>query len=793
MRVASNDCEDANMKLKIDNYDGLGPQDYTPWLERSKAPQVRRKLNKPSELHFALAAATSTLVVPAEAARITLSTDSGGVIFTGYMVGAPAFEYLGWGQQGPAYRYQCVARSDEFLLDRKRLPARAAMVARNAGNTLKQLATDLLPAQFDVTGVQNLDVVPGFTVQPEKPWSYHAGLLATLARGAYRASNGAIALAALGATTHSLDEAWANFSPQNLLLQAVPAHLNDATVVGLLEPQAYVKDYFVGDGVTLRFYMSQKPFDRTQSTTLTEEYLGSVLDATRWTTVDPAHAVSVSGGSLQVNGGTGSDGGTLVEFAELVELGGSAVLQHGTFTFSAASTGVLGGLYAGAVNVAGCLAGFRITAAGAQSQIQALINGALTGVVTTTVGGHQYALSTRLYATEAYRRRQRFHSSVRGAGNPRGGDLLNADVRVVVLLQDIDPANAATLVAPATVLYDGLIALAPENCTYALVNAATMHCAAAFTRILRKTDAEVRSALPAQGFRTRLEGALLDGAECHITLLPELAFFAAYPPAANEQIVVHYRGGGQSAARVQNAADIAALAKGSDDGIRGALLHVLEPPPRTQADCENAALALMDDGVLKAWKGTYKTWSDFLSPTNADIFPGDAVSVNAPSRNAVFTAMVREVVVDVADPLNDRSEYTIHFATDAAEVQQPLAFALNHGKAPLLPNLITQTTTGVGSNYLADLTEAQITIVASTTVTMDAGVAPPSGGGIEVRRSDVGWGAGNDLNLIGRFNAQVFSAPRLSRVQDYFLRQYDGSSPPKYSRYSAALHLDWPL
>ena len=36
----------------------------------------------------------------------------------------------------------------------------------------------------------------------------------------------------------------------------------------------------------------------------------------------------------------------------------------------------------------------------------------------------------------------------------------------------------------------------------------------------------------------------------------------------------------------------------------------------------------------------------------------------------------------------------------------------------------------------------------------------------------------------------VANAPE---TQDYFLRLYDGSSPPKYSRYSAALHVDYPL
>jgi len=63
----------------------------------------------------------------------------------------------------------------------------------------------------------------------------------------------------------------------------------------------------------------------------------------------------------------------------------------------------------------------------------------------------------------------------------------------------------------------------------------------------------------------------------------------------------------------------------------------------------------------------------------------------------------------------------------------------------------------------------------------------------EVRAHDFGWGVANDRNLLGRFTAQTFSLPRLARTQNYFLRLYDSSSPPRYSRYSAALHVDYPL
>jgi hypothetical protein len=55
----------------------------------------------------------------------------------------------------------------------------------------------------------------------------------------------------------------------------------------------------------------------------------------------------------------------------------------------------------------------------------------------------------------------------------------------------------------------------------------------------------------------------------------------------------------------------------------------------------------------------------------------------------------------------------------------------------------------------------------------------------EIRWSDFGWGPYNDQNLAGRFITRTFTLPRLAKVQDYFLRQFDGSTPPKYSRFSA--------
>jgi len=545
------------------------------------------------------------------------------------------------------------------------------------------------------------------------------------------------------------------------------------------------------DGLSLKFYLSQKPFAQSKAALINEQYLGTSLDPTTWVVNDPSHAVSVVAQTLQIAGGTGVDGQTTVAFIEQIELGGALELQHGDVSFTAASHGILGGLYSGVVAAAGCLTGFQITPAGANSTIQALVNGALTGPVMTTTPGHRYFFTTYLYSMEVYRSGETYHSLIHPAGSGWGGAVVPADVRLVLEVQDIDPNNPASLVAAATVLYDGVVTNAPGFCSYALANAVSMQCSIAYTYVSHISLALVRSALPSASYVTQLVGPLAEGAACEITS-SSLDFYPAYVPALNELIVASYRGHGRAVAQVQNGASVTLLHNGSDDGTRGSVRMVKAPRARTDADCENAALAILDDSLATAWSGTYETWSDFLPGSAADIFPGDAIVLNAPSRSASFTAIVRVVAIEIADAVDDRGFYTIEFANDLAA---PLALEYEAGVKALAlqSSLPLLQTSQVGTYYQANLTEAQITAVTSTTVQVDAGISPASGFGIEVRERDFGWGQANDRNLLGRFSTQTFSLPRLARTQNYFLRLYDSSSPPKYSRYSAALHIDYPL
>ena len=469
-------------------------------------------------------------------------------------------------------------------------------------------------------------------------------------------------------------------------------------------------------------------------------------------------------------------------------MGGATVLNHGDVAFSAASDGVIGGLYAGAVSIAGCLAGFRITPSGTKCSIQALISGNTAGTALTTQPGHHYVFTTQLYPTEVYRLQQVFHSALHRAGASRGGDAIASGVRVVLEVHDIDPANPATQVAPATVLYDNVLTNAPGFCTYALINAALMQCSVTFTYLFLAVDALVRSALPEQNTRTRRTGSLREGAECHVSEEPSLQFYPQYIPAANEMIEVSYRGRNHARARVMNSAAIAALEGGGDDGVRGAVRQIALPLPRTSADCETAALALLDDAG-PGWVGQYRAWSPFLPGGAADIFPGDGLAVEVPSRASSFEAIVRDVDVEITDVAGENCRYTLQFV-DAADPS--LDFAFRTATVTQATAMAAAEVSAVGM-FLADLTSAAVMNVSSTTVTVEAGFTPGVGEGIEVRSTDAGWGPDNDRNLAGRFTSSSFTLPRFGRAQDYFLRRYDSSTPRKYSRYSTGLHVDYPL
>jgi hypothetical protein len=136
--------------------------------------------------------------------------------------------------------------------------------------------------------------------------------------------------------------------------------------------------------------------------------------------------------------------------------------------------------------------------------------------------------------------------------------------------------------------------------------------------------------------------------------------------------------------------------------------------------------------------------------------------------------------------------YRIAFANDWAE---GLGLTLSEAIAAdaLLPETALSSATPPGSNVVANLQQLQVVSATETALQVDAGTAPPTGGGFEVRRRDGDFGPAVDQDLVLRSPVRSFSIPREGQVERYYVRMYDGSMPPLYSRFSSAVFTDLPV
>lgn len=87
-----------------------------------------------------------------------------------------------------------------------------------------------------------------------------------------------------------------------------------------------------------------------------------------------------------------------------------------------------------------------------------------------------------------------------------------------------------------------------------------------------------------------------------------------------------------------------------------------------------------------------------------------------------------------------------------------------------------------------------VTSLTDTAMQVDAGMAPPAGGGFEVRLRDWWFGVGVDAaDLVLRSPVRSFSIPSSAQLERYYVRMYDASTPPLYSRLSSAVFVNMPV
>ena len=776
------------MKLTIDNLNGAGAVDYSDAVCAEAPLRVERTLNAPSRCTGTLVlgggvGVAAALPVPVRRGRVVVACDAGTLLFTGYLATEPVAEYAGAGLAGPVYRMAFAAVSDEWLLDKQTMVLTGAGFAVAAGALLDALTGRVAAGVLSTAGVAGGNPVGVFEPEATAPWHVNAAGIAGSTYAAYRVLGGALQLQPVGTVTHALDfdsgAAGGTLQPAALRTAMVKELANDVTLSGALEPAEYGTEMFQGDGTTTVFQLSQDPVHVTKPTLLEDSFNQAALNTAVWSLTDPGSHLQLGAGGLTLGGGTGADGQTVLAALDQVEMGGSLVVEAGDVQLAGPSDGVLCGLYGGPTLRTNCFAGYNVRQSAGTTVVAPFVNGAEVGTAYTLLNGHAYTLRLRLHCAEMQRVLQTYYARVDGALESFGGGLVAAPMAVVFDL--IDLGNAAN--TPATVLYDGVVPASPATCTFAAVDSVALSGSVGSVRVTQSGSAWVTSTPPGGATATRLVGIAGEGVDCSVSATGKVTFFAGRVPVAGEIVTIVYRTRQRAVARLQDAASVAAEAAGGMPGTARWLGKVVRPAARCSADCEAAAQAVLALATSRAAAiaGSYAA----VNPAT-DVWPGDVLSVTA--NGAVLDVVVRTVAIANGHAVPEVLEYRVAFANDWAE---SLGVTLSEAIAP--DALLPATASNGPAPGLANLQQLTVTSATATALQVDAGIAPPAGGGFEVRRRDWNFGPGGGDDLALRSPVRSFAIPRSAQAERFYVRMYDASTPPLYSRLSAAIFTNLPV
>ena len=762
-------------------------QDYTAALDAARPLTIDRKLNAPSICQLWLSLPTGgSVAAPARDQYLAVTGDDGTPYFTGYIAVSPLPEYAGYAFEGPRYRIAIQAVSDELLLDQLLMPPSAGTTGDSAGALMASLVTHTGSTALSTSGLSLAAAVNNFVPEHGASWSKTAGQLASQARSSYRAANGALTLAAVPSTVHPLDETDGSLNLATLTFNASVkrALANDATVCGEHEPVAYVTEYFLGDGVTTQFYLAADPFlpAASKSTIISELFNEPTVNLSVWENTGLGGYLSLGTGGLVMDGGNGIDGDAVLNWIDPIELGGTLLLEAVGVTLSPGSTGLIAGLYAGLLTQPGCIAGFQVTAAvgtGAVT-VQPIILGAVAGSSYASNPANQYTLRLRVHSPECERELAIYRSFGDSGAITMGGQTNLSPGLIQMEIQEFVDGVGGT---PVT-LYDGAVSSLLPTCTVVAASSINLIGTMCALNLTNLGSGWVVSTPPSGGPYTRRVGTLAEAAECHVERSGKLVFYGGSTPVAGEQIAVNYRTIGRALGRAVNTASQAALALAGSPPVAAWIGSVTSPVARSSADCRNAAQAIEQAaaGVSALWSGTYAgNRNSFVS----DVWPGDALLLNAPSTNLDTQVVVRTVKVSYRASYPDLVDYAIQFANDWAD-DLAIKTSTTVPADAWLPAPIAPT-------VLANLTGLTVTALSGTTVAINTGVTPPAGGGFEIRRRDFAFMAGEDPGLVVRATLSTITFSRETANDRFYIRIYDGSTPPNYSEFSTALFINLPL
>ena len=776
------------MKVTIDNLDGNGPIDYSLALCADQATEnavvITRSLNEPTLARLQFDCANHNLPVPAISGLVVIIADNGTFLFSGYLPAAAEPVFAGYSSTGAQYRYVVNALSEDWLLNREALPQTAPLLGQTAGEMVRTLTNRVNPTLVQMNGLEDIGTIGFFKPMPNLPWSENVAALANQARAAYRVLNGQLTLAPVGSTVHTMSDTVGTLDYTALSATNAKQLVNDVTITGLSQPMEYVTELFQGDGATVLFQLQRTPFRVVRPILLDEEFTSAALNTSIWQVNDAGGYLNVSGGGLTMTGGAGTDGATTLSAIDPVELGGEVVIESGFVQLNSGSDGVLCGLYSGTIGIPNCIAGFRVRTSGSNTIVVPLANGNEVGTEFTIQAGHSYILRVHVHSQELQRMLNSYFSYGSAGPEVYGGGAVSSSLQLLFEVQDM--ALLPYVNIGSTILYDGALTNSPAIATFACVNSVNLLGSAGYFKVTQPGTIWIVSTPSSGASFTRRIGAANQGADCNVLRDGFVHFYKLAIPQPGETLAVTYRVAAPSVARMASNSSGGEGGSGTPD-VSQWVGHAVRPPARSVVDCENACLALLNfsSNPSASWKGEY---SYYNLQDQGDIWPGDALNFNSPAMGLNTNVIVRAVTVKSTSSYPEVLNYDVKFANDWADT---IALKLSDAISPdvILP-LTAETSPG---NYLANLNGLQVVSISSTTITVNANVVPPVNGGFEVRSRDYTFGASTHEDLVLRSPVANFTITRAADEEQFYIRMYDGSNPPLYSRLSSAIFTNVPI
>lgn len=761
-------------------------RDYSSALDAVRPLTIERKLNAPALCEFCLSLpADRSLAMPLRLQSLTVEGDDCTVYFTGYIASTPMPQYAGMSQEGPYFRCMIRAVSEEMLLDDVLIPQSSNAASQSAGALLGTLVKHSGSTGLSTEGLSLATAVSNFSAPSSSNWTQRAAQAAEMARASYRVLNGAVTLASIPVVVHPLNEMDGSLALAKLAIDggSKRAMANDITVCGQIEPTTYVTEYFAGDGITTQFTLAEPPWvPMTGNGKLIRELFNEPqLNSAAWGVMGGPGYLTIGAGGLNMNGGNGLDGETVLNWLDPIEMGGTLLLEAVGVTLSLGSTGIVAGLFMQPETADRCTAGFQVTAQPGSGAVvlEPVVLGCATGVRFSISPVKQYTLRVRVHCPESERSRSLYYSFCDDGAIGAGGESVLAPGRIQMEIQEFVNGVAAM---PVT-LYDGSVANLPGFCMAVPASSINLVGTMRAFHLSNLGSGWVMSTTADGGTFSRRVGSPDEAAECQVDSAGKVTFYPGAIPAYGEQVAVSYRATGRSVGRAVNEANQQALAAAGFPSIATWIGTVTSPPARSSADCRCAAEVMQQAAASASalWSGTYTAARCNFA---ADVWPGDALLLDVPSADLNAQMVVRAVRVSYKASVPDLFEYEIAFANDWAD---DLAIRTS----PTVPQ-DAWLPAPLASTFLANLSAMTVMEVNGSTVTIDTGTAPPVDGGFEVRLRDHAFMSGSDPTLVTRSPAQTITFSRSSFADRFYIRMYDGATPPNYSEFSAAVFVNLP-